>query len=61
MSTKKDSLREILIRYSFNVPADMDLQALIAGMTADEIITAMEEAKIVNDKLKSTSLGRELG
>jgi hypothetical protein len=61
MSNKKDNLREVLIKYSFNVPMEVDLQALIAGMTADEIIAAMEEAKIINDGLKSTSLGRELG
>jgi hypothetical protein len=58
---KKDWLFEYLVKYSFNVPDSIDLQKEIAGMTADEIIEAMEKAKEIHDRLKTSSLGRELG
>jgi hypothetical protein len=42
---------------------DLDMQTLedrVSGMTAIEIIDAMEEAKLIRDRLNSTLLGKEL-
>lgn len=61
MSQKqKETLKDYLIKYNFNIPAEVDVQALVAGMRSFEIIEAMEEAKVICDRLKSTSLGKEL-
>jgi hypothetical protein len=60
-SSQMEWLRDYLVQYGFNVPEVVDLQTKISGMSADEIITAMEQAKLICDRLKDSSLGKELG
>lgn len=57
---KQTILINYLLKYNFNVPSPIDLQKTISGMTAEQIIQAMEIAKDIQSKLMSTSLGREL-
>ena len=49
-------LRDYLVQYGFNVPEVVDLQTKISGMSADEIITAMEQSILRCDRLKYSSL-----
>lgn len=61
MNTKKqDWLTDYLINHNFSVPNTEELQERISGMTAQQIIEAMESAKQIQDRLSSTSLGKEL-
>jgi nickel-dependent lactate racemase len=61
METSKQEwlIKYILVNgFIFNNP--LELQKKISGMTATDIIKAMEKAKNMQDKLQSTTLGREL-
>lgn len=58
--TKQEWLTKYLLNCGFTVSADVDLQSQISGMTAQQIIVAMETAKKLMDNLNATSLGREL-
>lgn len=60
MDTRQKELVSYLIKNTFNVADYKDLDRRISGMTANQIIEAMEEAKQLIEKLKSSSLGREL-
>lgn len=61
MSKKQqDWLTEHLINSKFNLENTEDLIKKISGMTAQEIIESMEAAKLISDRLNSTSLGKEL-
>lgn len=57
---KQTLLIDYLVKHNFNIPANVDLQKTISGMTAQQIIQAMEIAKDIQSRLMSTSLGREL-
>jgi hypothetical protein len=57
---KQTLLVDYLVKHNFNIPANVDLQKTISGMTAQQIIQAMEIAKDIQSRLMSTSLGREL-
>lgn len=58
--TKQTMLIDYLVKHNFNIPANVDLQKTISGMTAQQIVQAMEIAKDIQSRLMSTSLGREL-
>jgi len=58
--TKQTLLIDYLVKHNFNIPANIDLQKTISGMTAQQIVQAMEIAKDIQSRLMSTSLGREL-
>ncbi len=62
MSQKqKEWLVNYLISNNFEVVGNSEhLADKITGMMAQEIIAAMEEAKIISDRLNSTALGKEL-
>lgn len=62
MSQKqKEWLVNYLISNNFEVVNNSEqLADKITGMMAQEIIAAMEEAKIISDRLNSTALGKEL-
>jgi hypothetical protein len=57
---KQEWLVNYLLNNGFLVKNTTELQEKISGMTADDIIKAMETAKIMLDGLNSTPLGREL-
>ena len=58
--TKEEWLKNYLVSCDFNIPAESNLQEKLSGLTALQIVQAMEDAKKILDKLKKTSLGREL-
>jgi hypothetical protein len=58
--TKQEWLKNYLVGCNFNIPAESDLQEKLRGLTAVQIVQAMEDAKKQLDKLNKTSLGREL-
>ena len=62
MSQKqKEWLVNYLISNNFEVVGNSEqLADKITGMMTQEIIAAMEEAKIISDRLNSTALGKEL-
>ena len=62
MSQKqKEWLVNYLISNNFEVVGNSEqLADKITGMMAQEIIAAMEEAKIISDRLNSTALGKVL-
>jgi hypothetical protein len=57
---KQNWLTNYLINCNFNVSDCVDLQNKLTGMTAQQIIEAMEKAHKIISSLNSTSLGREL-
>jgi hypothetical protein len=59
-NVKQEWLVNYLLNHGFVVKNTTELQEKISGMTAHDIIKAMETAKSMQDKLKSTPLGREL-
>jgi len=59
-SKKEEWLTNYLITHKFGVVDYEELQRMISGMTAGQIINAMEVAKQIQDRLSSTSLGKEL-
>lgn len=59
-TTKQDWLVNYLINNGFSVKNTLELQEKINGMTATQIIEAMETAKTIRENLDSTPLGREL-
>ena len=61
MKTQKEWLVNHLVDTNFNLENTEDLVKKISGMTAQDIIDSMEAAKLINDRLSSTSLGKELG
>ncbi len=60
MKTQKEWLVNHLVDNNFNLENTEDLVKKISGMTAQEIIDSMETARLINDRLNSTSLGKEL-
>lgn len=58
--TKEEWLKNYLVSCDFNIPAESNLQEKLSGLTALQIVQAMEDAKKILDKLKKTPLGREL-
>lgn len=58
--TKQEWLTRYLLNHGFSVSLDIELESRISGMTAEQIIVAMETAKKLMDNLNATSLGREL-
>jgi hypothetical protein len=58
--TKQEWLKNYLVGCNFNIPAESDLQERLRGLTAVQIVQAMEDAKKHLDNLNKTSLGREL-
>lgn len=58
--TKQEWLKNYLVGCNFDIPAGSDLQEKLSGLTAVQIVQAMEDAKKLLDKLNKTSLGREL-
>lgn len=59
-TTKQEWLVGYLVNHGFVVKNTLELQQKIAGMTAQDIIKAMEIAKNIQEELNSTPLGREL-
>jgi len=59
--TKEEFLIDYLIKNNFSATSSKDLEKAISGMTAHQIIKAMEIAKSIQDNLNATSLGKELG
>lgn len=59
-TAKQDWLVNYLINNGFCVKNTLELQERINGMTASQIIDAMETAKTIRENLDSTPLGREL-
>ncbi len=60
MKTQKEWLVNHLVDNNFNLENTEDLVKKISGMTAQEIIDSMETARVINNRLNSTSLGKEL-
>lgn len=62
MSQKqKEWLVNYLVSHNFeNIGNSEQLADNISGMIAQEIIDALNEARIINDRLNSTTLGKEL-
>jgi hypothetical protein len=58
--TKQEWLKNYLISCDFHIPAENNIQDRLSGLTAIQIVQAMEDAKKILDKLKKTSLGKEL-
>jgi hypothetical protein len=58
--TKQEFLINYLIKNNFSTTSCKDLEKAISGMTAGQIIKAMEIAKSIQDNLNATSLGKEL-
>lgn len=58
--TKQEWLKNYLVVCDFNIPEGSNLQERLTGLTALQIVQAMEDAKKLLDSLKKTSLGREL-
>jgi hypothetical protein len=58
--TKQEWLKNYLVGCNFNIPAESNLQEKLSGLTAVQIVQAMEDAKKQLDKLNKTPLGREL-
>jgi hypothetical protein len=54
--------QEKLINYLINTdtPVNEEIDYVIAGMTAQEIVTALEVVKNIRFNLNASSLGREL-
>lgn len=60
-SKRLEWLVDYLINSNFGmISSSEELEKNISGMTAKQIIEAMENAKKIQDSLKATSLGREL-
>lgn len=59
-TTKQEWLINYLLTHGFLVKNTKELQEKINGMTANDILAAMEVAKSIQDELNSTPLGREL-
>lgn len=61
MNTKKQEwLTDYLVNHNFSVVNTEELQENISGMTAEQIIQAMESARKIQESLSSTLLGKEL-
>lgn len=60
VTSQQEWLIKYLLSNGFVVKNTPELQQKISGMTAEQIIKAMETAKSVQDELNSTPLGREL-
>ena len=58
--TKQEWLKNYLISCDFHITAENNIQERLSGLTAIQIVQAMEDAKKILDKLKKTSLGKEL-
>ena len=58
--TKQEWLKNYLISCDFHIPTENNIQERLSGLTAIQIVQAMEDAKKILDKLKKTSLGKEL-
>lgn len=58
--TKQEWLKNYLVSCDFNVPAEINLKEQLIGLTPQQIMQAMEDAKKILDRLKKTPLGREL-
>jgi hypothetical protein len=58
--TKQEWLKNYLVGCNFDIPAESNLQEKLAGLTALQIVQAMEDAKKQLDRLNKTPLGREL-
>jgi response regulator of citrate/malate metabolism len=58
--TKEEFLIDYLIKNNFSATTNKDLEKAISGMTAQQIIKAMEIAKNIQTNLNATSLGKEL-
>jgi hypothetical protein len=59
-NVKQEWLVNYLLNHGFVVKNTTELQEKISGMTAQDIVKAMETAKAMQDELNSTPLGREL-
>lgn len=57
---KIDELTKYLVNYNFNVIDPKGLEKLISGMTAEQILKAMNLAKEIQENLNSSTLGKEL-
>lgn len=60
LTPQQRNLSNYLIRHGFANLDSSEVQRLIAGMTAQAITQALEEARKHINQLKSTGLGREL-
>lgn len=60
MTAKQDWLVNYVINNGFLVSNSKELERYISGMTANDIIEALEKALAIRQKLSETSLGREL-
>lgn len=58
--TKQEWLVNYLITHGFLVKNTLELQSRISGMTANQIIEAMEKARNLREELNSSPLGKEL-
>lgn len=61
MSQKqKEWLVRYLVSHDGHVMDSETIADHIIGMNADELIQAMDEARLINERLRSTPLGKEL-
>ena len=59
-TSKQEWLINYLISFGFIVLNTEELQNRISGMTANQIIEAMEAAKTIRENLENSPLGKEL-
>lgn len=59
-TSQQDWLVSYLLTHGFMVMNTEELQTRISGMTALQIIEAMERAKNIKDQLQLSPLGKEL-
>ena len=60
MTAKQDWLVNYVINNGFLASNSKELEKYVSGMTANDIIEALEKALAIRQKLSESSLGREL-
>lgn len=60
MTTKQDQLVNYVVTNGFLVTNSKEIEKYVSGMTANEIIDALEKALSIKQSLSQSSLGREL-
>lgn len=60
MTSKQEWLVNYVVSNGFLVSNSKELESYISGMTANDIIEALDKALSIRQKLSESSLGREL-
>lgn len=60
MTTKQDQFVNYVVTNGFIVSNSKEIEKYISGMTANDVIIALEKALAIKQNLSQSSLGREL-